>query len=485
MINNKPGPVVGRLLSGLAVVLAVLLLTGSASTVAQDNLAVYAGAIVSANPDFDTLVLVDFPFSINRNEFSFFEPDSLAGSLQARDFAQVDLMDSTGYAIDSVGTYFSLVVGSAEEAALPAYRVFNRLSLMVPPGSFSARLTVIDVVSKKRGEYFLDNIKVESPETDQISIGGACVAYIVRYVGEDDAASNQRLKKNGFIVVPNPVAVFADTDTIAYIYGEIYNLAVPTGSETRPYRLDVAVLDSRDNLYQSLGSRTRPKPGTSAVITESFDITDFGIGSYKVQIVASDFDSEAADTALVPFRIVSPMAVISAADATRRRGELYGDLSVQDHVNMVRFLLLPEQRQVLEALPDSGKLNYLNQYWREHDSDPTTPVVENRLEMIERYLFANKMFSTDPERSDGWSSDRGRIYLTYGQWDERDDVEAPRVGNSYEVWYYRSIREGKIFIFEDWSGADDYRLVHSNVFGEVYSKDWQERIDQGYIDIPD
>ena len=86
---------------------------------------------------------------------------------------------------------------------------------------------------------------------------------------------------------------------------------------------------------------------------------------------------------------------------------------------------------------------------------------------------------------DGWSTDRGRIYMTYGPWDERDDNEAPRVGNSYEVWYYRSIKQGLMFIFEDYSGNDDYRLVHSNVFGEVYNQEWQDRVDQGYIDIPD
>jgi len=475
----------GKPLLIIAVILAVSLFAGAGAVAAGDNLAVYAGVILSANPDFDSTVLVDFPFSVNRSEFSFFEPESSPGSLYARVFAQVDLLDNTGYAIDSAATYFSLIAASPEEASRPDYRVFNRLTLMVPPGEYSARLTVIDVVSKKQGEFFLDNILVRLSDRERLSIGGTCVAYSIRYVGEDDSTFNQRMRKNGFHVVPNPVSVFADSDTIVYVYGEIYNLLMPATTDPTQYLLSIAVLDSQESLYRSFGSRIARKPGTSAVVAESFDISDFDLGGYKVQMIASDFDAKVADTAYVPFWIVSPQAVLSAVSESSEQVELYDGLSVQDHVNMVKFLLLPEQLTVLNSLPDSGKVNYLQQYWKEHDPDPTTAAVENQLEMIERYLYANKVFSTNPERSNGWASDRGRIYLTYGRWDERDDIEAPRVGNSYEVWYYRSIKEGKIFIFEDWSGDDDYRLVHSNVFGEVYSKDWQERIEQGFIDVPD
>lgn len=483
MIKNFVG-LTGRLLVSLVVVMALCISTGSLSA-AEDNLAVYAGVIVSANPDFDSLVMLDFPFSVNRSEFTFFRPDSSSGNLYARVFAQVDLLDKTGLAIDSVATYFSLMARSETEAALPDYRIFNRLTLMEEPGSYAARLTVIDAVSKKQGEYFLDNIEVEPPVKERLSIGGTCVAYSVRYVGEGDSTSNQRLRKNGFHVVPNPVAVFSDSDTILYVYGEIYNLDARTTADPTQFQLSLAVLDREGGLYRSFGSRIARKPGTSAVIAESFAIDDFDVGPYQVRIIVDDFDTKQADTALVPFRIVSPQAVLSAAEISKRRAELYDNLTVKDHVNMVKFLLLPEELRVLNALPDNGKLNYLDQYWKEHDTDPATAVVENRLEMAERYAYANKFFSTNSERTDGWQTDRGRIYLTYGRWDERDDVEAPRVGNSYDVWYYRSIKEGKVFIFEDWSGDEDYRLVHSNVFGEVYSKDWQDRIEQGFIDIPD
>lgn len=452
---------------------------------AGDGLAVYAGTVFSNNPAFDTLVLVEFPFSVNRNQFSFFVPDSTDDGLYARVFAQVDLFDSTGFAIDSVSTYFSLRVRSQSEAELPDYRVFNKLTMMVRPGSYKARLTVIDVVSKRQGEYFLKDVLAEPAPADGISLGGTRVAYNIRYVGNDDESLNPRLLKNGFYVVPNPVAIFTKQDTILFVYGEIYNLAFDPDNVTG-YRLEMAAVDAQGEVYDSYGSRIAKKPGESAVITESFDISDYKLGSYSVRIIASDMQTGQYDTAFAPFHIVSPQAVLAAATQQEDQEIDNSDLSVEDHVNMAKVLLTSDELTVLNSLSDSGKMNFLKQYWKEHDIDPTTPVVENRLAQIQRFIFCNKVFSTNMSRTDGWMTDRGRIYLKYGRPERREENPAPRTsGNAYEIWHYYSMDEGKYFVFEDWTGSDDFRLVHSNVFGEVYSRGWQELMDQGFIDMPD
>ena len=202
--------------------------------------------VISNNPAFDSVALVEFPFSINRHEFSFFVPDSSDGGLFARVFAQVDIMNSAGYAVDSVATYFSLRVSSPEEALITDYRVFNRLSLTLAPGTYAARVTVIDVVSKRKGEFFFETVKVEPNITDHVVLGGARAAYDVRWVGDGDTRYNPRLRKNGFHIVPNPVSVFAKTDTTLYIYGEIYNLKYTPGNVT-DYQLAAATLDQAGN----------------------------------------------------------------------------------------------------------------------------------------------------------------------------------------------------------------------------------------------
>jgi len=62
--------------------------------------------------------------------------------------------------------------------------------------------------------------------------------------------------------------------------------------------------------------------------------------------------------------------------------------------------------------------------------------------------------------------------MTYGPWEDREDIHAPRSGKPFVIWHYYSMREGLLFVFEDQEGYQEYRLVHSNATGEVYSAEW-------------
>jgi hypothetical protein len=191
----------------------------------KEQLTVYSGLTIYNNPGYDSVALVEFPFSLNRHEFEFYRPDSSDPNLYARIFAQVDLFDSTGLPVDSASTFFSVRVSSRQEADLTSFRMFNRLALFAGPGPYSARLTVIDAVNKRTGEFHLEKFTVDPIEKRHITIGGTCLAYRLKYVGEQVEEANVRLVKNGFEVTPNPLSIFGTDDDVIHIYGEIYNLA--------------------------------------------------------------------------------------------------------------------------------------------------------------------------------------------------------------------------------------------------------------------
>ena len=138
----------------LCCLILILLLPGMTlgADESADRLNVYVGATIFANPAYDSVAQVEFPFSLRRDEFTFFRPDSQDTFLYGRVFAQVDLIDSLGKTVDSANTYFAMRVASEEEAALKDYRIFNKLSLFARPGVYAVRLSVYDVVSKNKGE---------------------------------------------------------------------------------------------------------------------------------------------------------------------------------------------------------------------------------------------------------------------------------------------------------------------------------------------
>ncbi|MCK4632707.1 MAG: GWxTD domain-containing protein [candidate division Zixibacteria bacterium] len=466
------------------VVIAIWMLPGasglSAGLVGND-LKVYSGVAVYANPVHGDLVRVEFSYSVNRNELMFFRPDGDDGNLEARVFAQIDIFDNDGRAVDSVGTYFTVSAADREDAARSDIRVFDKLSLELAPGTYSARLTVLDAANKSRGECFFDQVVVEKPQQQQLRISDVSLLYDISSVGTSSEAANPRLEKNGLQLIPNPNALFTERDTSIFLYGEIYNL---TTSEQTPDEYSVAftVLSSDGLPFRQLGVRSDSKPGESAVLAESFDIKDWPSGSYVLRVVVSDPETSQSDTTLSPFRIISRQSLFASGSKSTVR-DPYDGLPLRVKMHLVEYLLMPEQRQTLESLTPEGKENYLHQYWQENDANRSTSIIENRQEMIERYNYSNEYFSTNEKQNNGWRTDRGRIYMTYGPWDDRDFVASPRSGDPFDIWYYDRIKEGKFFMFQDWSGTLDYRLVHSNVYGEVFDKELDESIKAGLLDI--
>jgi GWxTD domain-containing protein len=113
--------------------------------------------------------------------------------------------------------------------------------------------------------------------------------------------------------------------------------------------------------------------------------------------------------------------------------------------------------------PYTEKLAYFRRFWKRMDPNPETEKNELMDEFYLRVNMANQSFSTINQ--EGWQTDRGRIYIKFG---EPDDIERhPFEVNSdpYEIWRYYNYR--KIFLFIDRSGFGDYYL-HPDYLDEEY-----------------
>lgn len=453
-------------------------LSGLAQT-SDESLTIRGGAIFFDRPEFDSVVLVEFPFALQRQEYEFFKPDSSGGEWFARIFAQITLFGVNGIAVDSANTYFSALVATKLEAEVVEYTLFNSLVLVLPAGIFSARLTVIDVVSKRQGEFFYDRLIVEPPKKDRLALGAKCFAYQISYVG--DSVRTVGVPKNGYEVFCNPLGVFSTTDTAVFLYAELYNLEY-SSDQPSDYELSFAVLDDQGKLVHQLGSWVRPKPGRSAVVVESFDIGGWQPGSYLLQVTATDHSAGSEVSHEMLLMIVAPTTP-EEMRASLAQGDPSIDLDLGTALALVKNILTPEEAKTLKGLSEDGQQTFLDQYWLEKDSDPATVIIENRLERYRRYLFANHEFSQNEASDDGWKTDRGRIFMTFGSWDQIDDNQHPTSGYPYQIWNYFTFKRGAIFIFQDDGNLGDYRLVHSNVEGEIFDKDWDEAIKSGMLNI--
>lgn len=94
-------------------------------------------------------------------------------------------------------------------------------------------------------------------------------------------------------------------------------------------------------------------------------------------------------------------------------------------------------------------------FWEARDPNPATEVNELQVEYYNRCNRADIMFSAG--HLEGWRTDRGRIYILYGQPDTVESHPMNPDGYPYEVWVYtdKDLR----FVFVDEYGFGDYRLI--------------------------
>lgn len=103
------------------------------------------------------------------------------------------------------------------------------------------------------------------------------------------------------------------------------------------------------------------------------------------------------------------------------------------------------------------KEKWFDNYWDKRDPTPESDRNQLMDEFYERVEFANYYFTINALDKDGWDTDRGKVYVKYGQPTSVDRHVQELNVPPYEIWFYSNI--DRRFMFEDRSGFGDYTLV--------------------------
>ena len=141
----------------------------------------------------------------------------------------------------------------------------------------------------------------------------------------------------------------------------------------------------------------------------------------------------------------------------------------------VPYIITEEERRAFRALKtDEERDRFIESFWYRRDPDPDTPENEYKDRYYERKEYANEHFASGVP---GWKTDRGRIYIKYGQPNEiephpaggpydRPSYEGGGTTTTYpfEVWWYRNIDGIGTDVeieFVDPTGSGEYRIARN------------------------
>ncbi len=135
------------------------------------------------------------------------------------------------------------------------------------------------------------------------------------------------------------------------------------------------------------------------------------------------------------------------------------DPTSQDFYETARLIMTKQENKIFRHLPDKeSREEFIEEFWAKRDPDRETEENEFREEFLRRIEYANSHFLEGPP---GWKTDRGRMYIYFGDPDLRDqspmmrEDAAQAMGmRGWILWVY--YRYGFAVYFFDRRGDGQY-----------------------------
>jgi GWxTD domain-containing protein len=369
----------------------------------------------------------------------------------------------------------SVVASSSQEVTLQSSRSGDDgspsvkgslVKAVLPTGQYSLQMIRLDENKNQK----LDSIQYEfkAPEFRKDKIAVSDLELGSRIITRSNNKEGV-FYKNTMEVFPNPTHVFGKDNPMLFYYIELYNLQ----NKQVPGDLEVqAVVSDHAGQIRLEKSYKRKRGHESTVEYGQFNITKLESGLYTLIFAVVDSTSDYSVYTRSNFYINNPDVMLVSDEGheeTFSESE-FSDLpeyELNERFKSVTYIASKNEMDVYKRLdtPES-KRKFLYEFWRDEQRRDLKDKYYQRVDMAnELYAYSNR---------EGWQSDRGRIYVVYGEPDRilkkphnPDDIP-------YEVWYYYDLEGGVKFLFGDETGFGEYILMNSTKRGEIHDPKYDE-----------
>jgi GWxTD domain-containing protein len=126
-------------------------------------------------------------------------------------------------------------------------------------------------------------------------------------------------------------------------------------------------------------------------------------------------------------------------------------------VAILSLIATNQEIEELENAPEKERPRVWESFWTRRDPSPGTEENEALEEHLRRVRYATENYS---DAGSGWQSDRGKVYIKYGEPDHTEVKIDPHYQGEYLVWFY--YEENLTFVFYDRFGLGEYRLTDTS-----------------------
>ncbi len=322
----------------------------------------------------------------------------------------------------------------------------NCTMLPVLGGSWRLTVTMTDVNNGRQGtavkEFQIDGI------------GHFSDIEMARTIMPAAAGSTSQLLKGSLIVYPAASTRFRlPGESMFYTYQELYGLGgMNLLRHSRLLNADGVTVFSR-----SAESIQIPEGVETVALLDSIDLTVVREpGLYSLSVVYTT-DGDTVQVLDKPMFIEVAETVVEGVSQ---------NMTISDRkLEVLPVMLSNEEAELYERLEGESRDLYYDNYWNarpgEHEG------------FLQRCQTVTSRFGSF--NREGWQSDRGRVYLIYGEPDEVESSPFSTTQAPFTIWYFYGNQQ-EMFVFADLMGNGDYLQIYSTVDGEVSYSNWQGMI---------
>lgn len=350
------------------------------------------------------------------------------------------------------------------------------LGFVLPKGKLDCQITGIDLHNKENQRVINEVIDVHPFLNHHLSVSDIQLASKMIQGSEN---KNSIFYKNTYEVMPIPNLVFGKSQPALFFYTEIYNLQAED-LQSPALKMNQAIYNSKGKLIKEK-VKYISRNTSSRVEVGSFILTTYPTDTYTLAITLVDSLGKHGVSTSKKFFVYNPDVIVTDTFETAMTpviSSTFGAMSeeeIDDLFNKSKYISTPTEINKYERLSTiEGKREFMNEFWQNRDSNPSTPENEFFNSYLQRISESNLKYSSMGKP--GWKTDRGRIYLLFGEPTEVERYPNQLETRPYEIWHYNEIEGGVYFVFADLTGFSDYMLVHSTKRGELRDDNWSRRI---------
>jgi GWxTD domain-containing protein len=433
----------------------------------------------------------EYYFRIVNSQLTFEpQPDS---TRRGRVFVHLKFRNAEGGEVGEAGREFSFSVPDEATAVSADHAQLLVIREPLDSRARAVELRLEDLNARKRGLLYLVTQKRKSGTALAILRGppfpGKPFALSdIQFAWEvHPAEAGATFEKNGLDVVPNPQRSYGLLQPRLTAYYEVYDRRNNVEG-TRSYMVSHELVDA-DGRVQQVRPDTVETASGEWVKVVSFDLSRIATGLHSLRAIV--FHPATGETATAE----RSFSVLWKSE--------FWEMTEQQLLDEARVLFRENEFEKFREMSPGDRASFVEEFWAQVDPSPGQARNQLREEFLKRVLFANQQFFEQERR--GMLTDRGRIYIRFGEPDEitrelmptqdtqldrrvpgltQEDASGRTLASNdevdvrpYEIWTYTrqgtplfpereatTTVTGLRFVFVDETGVGHYMLRYSSDF---------------------